>query len=175
MFDIFIITEEPPDCRLVILDNEVEVDHGQGKHSDHGQLQPELEHHIPGLGHDSRHPDSHRSHRCFVYYPYLLTKIGKLLGTGHDSLSTLNCELKAPHYSQKTKAYRVGTLDKDRSALELNQNGDLTKWKGKDCSLWRFALNSRKNSGDFKKYSANPQASRYIDHRHERIDSLSLS
>ena len=90
MFDVFIITEEAPDCRLVILDNEVEVDHGQGEHSDHGQLQPELEHHIPGLGYDSRHPDSHRSHSCFVYYPYLLTKIGKLLGTSHDSLGTLN-------------------------------------------------------------------------------------
>ena len=73
MFDVFIITEEPPDCRLVIFDDDVEVDHGQGEDCDHGQLQPHLEHNSPGLGYDSRHPGSHRSHSCFVYYPYLLT------------------------------------------------------------------------------------------------------
>ena len=57
MFDVFIITEEPPDCRLIILDNDVEVDHGQGEHCDHGHLQPRLDDHTPGLGYDSRHLD----------------------------------------------------------------------------------------------------------------------
>ena len=57
MFDVLIITEEPPDCRLIILDNDVEVDHGQSEHCDHGHLQPRFDGHIPGLGYDSRHLD----------------------------------------------------------------------------------------------------------------------
>ena len=55
MFNVLIITVEPPDRRLIILDNDVEVDHGQSEHRDHGHLQPRLDGHNPGLGYDSRH------------------------------------------------------------------------------------------------------------------------
>ena len=58
MFNVLIITEEPPYCRLIILDDDVEVDHGQGEHCDHGHLHPRLDGHNPGLGYDSRHLDA---------------------------------------------------------------------------------------------------------------------
>ena len=57
VFDVLIITEEAPDSWLVFLDNEVEDDHGQGEPSDHTELNPSLDNHIPGLGYHSRHPD----------------------------------------------------------------------------------------------------------------------
>ena len=57
MFDALIITEEAPDCRLVILGDDVEIDHGDGEHGDHGQLQPRLGDHAPGPRYDSRHLD----------------------------------------------------------------------------------------------------------------------
>ena len=57
VFDVLIITEEAPDSWLVIFNNEVEDDHRQGEPSDHRELHPSLDNHIPGLGYHSRHPD----------------------------------------------------------------------------------------------------------------------
>ena len=57
VFDALIITEEAPDCWLVFFNNKVEDDHGQGEQSDHGELNPSLDDHTPGLWYHSRHPD----------------------------------------------------------------------------------------------------------------------
>ena len=91
MFNVLIITVEPPDCRLIILDNDVEVDHGQGEHRDHGHLHPRLDGHNPGLGNDSRHLDvAVTDVFCLFSLSFDEFKIGKLWATSYDSLDTLH-------------------------------------------------------------------------------------
>ena len=71
MFNVLIITKEPPDIWLEIFGYEMDVDHGEGEQGDHRQFQPHLEEHMSGLRDDGRHSDHKRLFTNLFCYSFL--------------------------------------------------------------------------------------------------------